>query len=63
MSSKLYSVLAALIFTLVAAAQLLRATNGWTITINSSDVPLWASWLAFAVAAFLAVLGFASSRR
>jgi len=62
MSARHYALLAALIFTLVAVLQLIRAVAGWPITVGTVSVPLWASWVAFVVAAVLAWLGFKASR-
>ena len=62
MSARNYALLAALIFTLVAVLQLTRAVAGWPIAVGTVSVPLWASWVAFVVAAVLAWLGFKVSR-
>jgi hypothetical protein len=56
-----YSQLAALIFTVVALLQVARAYSGLPITIGQTSIPIWASWVAFAVAAILAALGFTAS--
>jgi hypothetical protein len=56
-----YALLAALIFMLVAVVQLIRAVAGWPVTIRSVSIPVWASWVAFVVAAALAWLGFTAS--
>jgi hypothetical protein len=58
MTAKSFSRLAALIFTIIAALQLIRAFAGWEITIGTTAVPLWPSWIAAIVAATLAWLGF-----
>jgi uncharacterized membrane protein (DUF2068 family) len=63
MTARNYSLLAAVIFAIVAMLQLVRAVGAWPVTIATVSVPLWASWLACAVAAVLAALGFAASRR
>jgi hypothetical protein len=57
-----FSLLAALIFAVVAALQLARAVSGLPVTIGTASLPLWASWIAVLVAAGLAWLGFAASR-
>ena len=56
-----YSLLAALIFALVAVLQIVRAVARWPITIGQTSVPIWASWVAGGVAIILAWLGFAAS--
>jgi hypothetical protein len=63
MTPKTYSRLAALIFAIVALLQLARAASGWPVTVGATiSVPIWASWIAFFVAAGLAWLGFTTSR-
>ena len=57
-----YSLLSAFIFTLVAVLQLVRALNGWPVTVGTTSIPLWASWVACVVAAILAWLGFTASQ-
>jgi hypothetical protein len=61
MDAKSYSRIAAIIFTVVALLQLMRALLGWDITINGAAIPLWASWLAAVVAGLLAVVGLTAS--
>jgi hypothetical protein len=61
MSVSNYSLLCALIFTLVAVLQLFRAIRGWPVTVGTTSIPLWVSWVAFVVAAILAWLGFVES--
>jgi hypothetical protein len=62
MSVSNYSLLCALIFTLVAALQLVRAIRDWPVTVGTTSIPLWVSWVAFVVAAILAWLGFVGSQ-
>jgi putative Mn2+ efflux pump MntP len=63
MTAKSYSRLAALIFALVAALQLIRAVSGWPITVGATtSIPLWASWVACVIAGVLAWIGFEASR-
>ena len=43
MTAKSYCRLAALIFAVVAALQLIRAVSGWPITVGATtSIPLWA---------------------
>ena len=63
MSSKSYSTLAALIFTLVALVQLARAAVlHFPVVIADHDLPIAVSWVLFALAALLALLGFTARR-
>jgi hypothetical protein len=58
MTAKSFSFVAAVIFTIIAVVQLIRAFSGWEITIGTTAVPVWPSWIAAVVAATLAWLGF-----
>lgn len=62
MTAKSYAILAAAIFAVVALAQLLRAISGWPVTVGTTEMPLWPSWVAFVVAGLLAWLGYSASR-
>ena len=63
MTAKSYSRLAALIFVVVAALQLIRAVSGWPVTVGATtSIPLWASWVACVIADVLAWIGFDASR-
>jgi len=61
MTASQYSLLAASIFGLVAILQIGRAATGLTVTIRRTSIPIWVSWLAGAVAALLAWLGYSAS--
>lgn len=62
MTSKSYSLLAAVIFMIIAVLQLARAISGWEITVGTTVMPLWPSWIAAVVAGALAWLGFSAAR-
>ena len=58
-----FSLLAAVIFAIVAILQLARALSGAPITIGTTfSVPVWASWIACIIAAALAWIGFGAAR-
>ena len=59
---KPFTLLAVLIFAVVALVHLLRLAYGWEVTINSAAVPLWASVLGLVIAAGLAVMLWRESR-
>ena len=61
MTATQYSLLVALIFSLVAVLQIVRAVMRLPITIGQTSVPIWASWLAGGIAIILAWLGYAAS--
>ena len=62
MTARNFSQLAAAIFTIVALAHVVRALTGWPVSIDMLAIPVWASWVGFAVAGVLAWLGFKASR-
>jgi hypothetical protein len=62
MTAEMYARLAAAIFALIALLQLIRAIQGWPVTLGETTMPLWPSWVAFIVAAVLAWMGFAAAR-
>lgn len=57
-----YSHLAAAVFALVALLQLARALAGWPVQIGKTEIPVWASWVAFVIAAGLAWIGLTTSQ-
>ena len=63
MPTRTFCKLAASIFALIALLQLLRIVMGWSVTLNGGDVPLWASWIAVAVAGALSLIGFRAAAR
>jgi hypothetical protein len=60
---KPFSLIAALVLGLVALAQLLRLVLGWSVVVNGFAIPLWASAVAFLVAAGLAAMVWREARR
>ena len=53
--NKPFTMLAVLVFALVALLHLFRLVYGWEATIAGAAVPMWASILALVVAGGLAV--------
>ena len=53
---KPFTIIAVFVFTLVALLQMLRVVAGWNVVVNGFPVPIWASGIAFVVAAVLAVM-------
>jgi len=51
---KPFTLVAVLVFAIVALVHLLRLLFGWEVTINGAAVPLWASVLGIVIAAGLA---------
>ena len=56
-----YPVIAAVIFTIVAVLQFVRALLGTEVKVGTALIPVWASWIAFLVASLLAWLGFTAA--
>ena len=54
--NKPFTLVAVVVFSVIALLQLLRLLLGWEITINAITIPLWASGVAFVVAAGLAAM-------
>ena len=53
---KPFTVIAIVLLSLIALLQLLRYILGWEVTVHGVSVPVWASGIAFVVAAGLAVM-------
>ena len=53
---KTFTTIAVIVFALVALVQLLRFVLGWEVVVNGVSIPVWASGIAFVVAAALAIL-------
>ena len=50
MGQKTFSVVAGVIFALVALLHLLRIYMGWPVVIGSWTAPMWVSWIGLVVA-------------
>ena len=61
--TKPFTLLAVVVFAVVALAHLLRLVLGWEVTINGAAVPRWASVLGIVIAAGLAVMLWLESRK
>jgi hypothetical protein len=60
---KPFTLVAVFVFALVALLQLVRVVMGFEVTVNGFTVPIWASGVAFVVAAALAILVSREARR
>ena len=60
---KPFSTIAVVVFALVAIMQLLRVVLGWEVVVNGLSIPIWASALAFMVAAGLAAMVWREARQ
>jgi len=53
---KPFTIMSIVVFSLISVLQFLRFILGWEVTVNGVSVPVWASGMAFVVAAGLAVM-------
>jgi hypothetical protein len=60
---KPFTIIAALIFFVVAAAHAYRAYSGFDVTLAGHAIPVMASWIAAAVSALIGVMLISESRR
>lgn len=61
--NKPFTMLAVVVFALVALLHLFRLVFGWEVTINGAAVPMWASGLGLVIAGGLAFLLWQESRK
>ena len=57
MSQKTFSLVAGLIFLLIAVMHVLRLAFRWEVALNGWVVPLWVSGVAIVITAYLAFEG------
>lgn len=53
---KPFTTIAVTVFSLIALLQLLRFVLGWEVMVNGLMMPVWASGIAFVIAAALAIM-------
>jgi hypothetical protein len=63
MNQKSFSLIAGIIFTIIALLHLLRIVYGWTAAIGGWIVPEWISWVALVIAGSLGYVGLGLSKR
>ncbi len=63
MDAKTFSLVAGVIFVVVALFHLARIFMEWTVIIGDWSIPMWVSWIALVVAGGLALLGLRLSER
>ena len=63
MTPRIFSLVAAAVFLLIALGHALRLLFGWQVTVANIVVPLWISWIGLAIAGYLAYQGFRLSKR
>jgi hypothetical protein len=62
MTPRIFCLITAAVFALIALGHALRLLFGWHVTVESVVVPVWISWIGLAIAGYLAYQGFRSSR-
>ena len=58
MTHQTFSLNTAVIFLLITFLHAIRLLRGWQVTIEGAVVPIWISWIALAIAAYLSYEGF-----
>ena len=60
---KPFTLIAAILFSLIAILQLIRFVLGWQVSVNGVAIPVWLSGVACVVAAGLAVMLWVETRK
>jgi hypothetical protein len=60
---KPFTTIAVILFSLIALLQLVRFILSWEVTVNGITIPVWASGIAFVIAAALAVMLWREARQ
>ena len=63
MSQMIFSLVAGLIFLLVAVMHVLRLALKWEVVLNGWSVPMWVSAIAIVITAYLAFEGLKFGKR
>jgi hypothetical protein len=61
--TKPFTIIAIVLFSLIALLQLLRFILGWEVMVNGMTVPVLVSGIAFVIAAGLAVMVWRETRK
>lgn len=57
MTQKTFSLIAGIIFTIVALVHVARLAQGWDILIDGWLVPMWVSWIGLIIPGILGLYG------
>jgi hypothetical protein len=63
MSQRTFSLLAGVVFLLIALGHVLRIVLGWSFMVQDFSVPMWASGIAIVILGYLAYEGFRLARK
>ena len=62
MTQRIFSLVTAGLFFLIALLHAVRLLRGWQVTIEGTVIPIWISWMGLVIAAYLAYQGFRLAR-
>jgi hypothetical protein len=62
MTQRIFSLVTAILFSLIALLHASRLVRGWHVMIGDIVVPVWVSWIGLVIAAYLAYEGFRLSK-
>ena len=63
MSQRTFSLIAGVVFGLIALGHVLRIVLGWSFVVQDFAVPMWASGVAVVIVGYLAYEGFRLARK
>lgn len=62
MNQKKFSLVAGVIFLVIAVLHLLRIVSGWEVLVAGVSIPLWVNWVGLMVAGYLGYTGIKQSK-
>ena len=63
MELKTFFLFVGIIFTIVGILHLLRAVFSWSLQVGTFNIPLWTSWVAVVILAYLSYTAFKFSKK
>jgi len=58
MGHRTFSMITGVLFALITLLHVCRLAFSWQVTVDSAVIPMWVSWIAIPVGAFLAYQSF-----
>lgn len=62
-NKRIFLIIAAVVFMLVALLHLLRLINGWPVMLGNCTIPMWVSWPGLVATSLLSGWGFMLARK
>jgi hypothetical protein len=62
MTHRTFSLVTAVLFSLMALLHGVRLLRGWQVTVEGAIMPIWITWIGLAIAAYLAYQGLLLSK-